>query len=191
MGLSPTAGKLAVIERPRRLSEVNREIEALVAQATQGDARAQFRLGAEFALGGRIDQDYVLARFYLSNAASQGHMQAQFQLGQLYRLGLGNRPNPERACTFYRLAAEQGHGNARFALAYAYFVGEGVDLDYSEAFLWFSLATRPSSPEDRILPAHRIAQANRYLRALQKVAHPLDLKRGEAKLAEWVEPWTR
>ena len=41
---------------------------------------------------------------------------------------------------WFRLAAEQGEAIAQFNLANKYFYGQGLPQDYTEAYIWFSLA---------------------------------------------------
>ncbi len=57
--------------------------------AEQGDAVAQFNLGAVYAAGEGVPQDYAEALKWYRRAAEQGDAVAQFQLGHMYHEGEG------------------------------------------------------------------------------------------------------
>ena len=57
--------------------------------AEQGDADAQFNLGAMYANGAGAELDIVEAVNWYRKAAEQGNSAAQFNLGVSYRDGLG------------------------------------------------------------------------------------------------------
>src|SRR5215510_11489548 len=66
-------------------------VSALLPLAQQGDARAQFLLGALYAQGHGVPQDYGAAAQWFRRAAEQGHAAAQFNLGVWYHEGRGCR----------------------------------------------------------------------------------------------------
>ena len=57
--------------------------------AEQGDAEAQFRLGACYAAGQGVSQSYTEAAKWFRKAAEQGNAKAQFALGVCYHAGEG------------------------------------------------------------------------------------------------------
>lgn len=57
--------------------------------AKQGDAKAQFKLGACFYNGTGVEQDYKKAFEWFLKAAEQGDLWAQNDLGNCYLDGLG------------------------------------------------------------------------------------------------------
>jgi putative methionine-R-sulfoxide reductase with GAF domain len=62
------------------------ELEQL---ARSGDAAAQFSLGARYATGDQLPQDYAEAVKWFSKSAEQGHVVAQAALGACYWAGRG------------------------------------------------------------------------------------------------------
>ncbi len=61
--------------------------------AEQGDADAQFSLGAMYDSGKGVKQDYAEAVKWYQLAAKQGHSDAQFNLGAMYDNGQGVAQN--------------------------------------------------------------------------------------------------
>jgi TPR repeat protein len=93
------------------------ELRALVAAATQGNAKAQTMLGLAYELGHGVVRDVLQAGHLYWQAALAGEARAQFALGLLYELGTGAEPNPTLARPWYERAAAQGHEGARKRLA--------------------------------------------------------------------------
>jgi uncharacterized protein len=60
--------------------------------ADHGDASAQYRLGAMYAQGQGVTQDYVFAMIWYRKAADQGYADAQYALGLMYSNGYGDVP---------------------------------------------------------------------------------------------------
>jgi TPR repeat protein len=65
------------------------DIAALKKKAEQGDASAQFNLGAMYSSGQGVPQDYKEAVIWYRKAAEQGYANAQALLGVVYGLGQG------------------------------------------------------------------------------------------------------
>ena len=116
-----------------------------------GNADAQTSLGALFARGEGVEQNYQEAAKLFRRAADQGHAAAQFNLAQLLRDGRGVEQDYAKAAKWYRRAADQGHASAQFNLSVAYGRGRGVTKSYETALKWFRLAA------ERGLPAHYIS----------------------------------
>ncbi len=81
--------------------------------AKQGDAEAQFFLGAMYNLGDGVPQDDVEAVKWFRKAAEQGNAKAQFFLGSMYDKGQGVPQDYAKAHMWYNLAA------SRFPRGYA------------------------------------------------------------------------
>jgi putative methionine-R-sulfoxide reductase with GAF domain len=64
-------------------------LEGIRKLAEQGDATAQFSMGARFATGEEVPQDYAEAVRWFSLAAEQGHVVSQATLGAYYWAGRG------------------------------------------------------------------------------------------------------
>ena len=75
--------------------------------AKQGDAHAQTVLGAMYANGEGVPQDYAEAVRWYRLAAEQGNAVAQFNLGVQYANGEGVPEDDVEAVRWYRLSAEQ------------------------------------------------------------------------------------
>jgi len=79
--------------------------------AQQGDATAQFALGAHFATGEGVPQDYTQAAHWFSLAAEQGHVVAQATLGAYYWAGRGVTQDLSKAY-FWSILAQSGGDEA-------------------------------------------------------------------------------
>src|SRR5437899_2633314 len=74
------------------------------AKADQGDAEAQKKLGAAYARGQGLPQDYKEAAKWYRQAADQGHAGAQTALGELFEAGQGVPRDETQAAKCYRQA---------------------------------------------------------------------------------------
>jgi hypothetical protein len=133
--------------------------------AGQGDAAAQYKLGALYDDGQGVPQDHAEAARWYRKAAEQGHAWAQYKLGALYDDGQGVPQDHAEAMRWYRKAAKQGYaivaytigdyqGAARLyrelaeqgdveaqdRLGSMYNRGMGVPEDYAEAAKWYRKA---------------------------------------------------
>ena len=71
----------------------------------QGNADAQFSLGAMYRNGLGVPQDYAEAVKWYRKAAEQGHAKAQLFLGNMYFFGQGVSKDYVQAYMWYNLAA--------------------------------------------------------------------------------------
>ncbi len=108
--------------------------------AEQGNPLAQFMLGASYASGQGVPQDYSQAAAWYHKASEQGEMNAQNNLGALYNNGQGVPQDFDQAALWFRKAAEQGEMNAQNNLGALYNNGQGVPRDFNQAALWFQKA---------------------------------------------------
>src|SRR5215831_5119086 len=115
--------------------------------AQQGDARAQFLLGALYAQGHGVPQDYGAAAQWFRQAAEQGHVGAQYNLGVRYHEGRGVPRDPSKAVEWFRRAAQQGFARAQYNLGVLYANGDGVPRDASQAAQWFRRAADQEEPK--------------------------------------------
>jgi TPR repeat protein len=76
--------------------------------ADQGDADAQFNLGAGYDNGQGVPQDYAEALKWYRLAADQGVASAQYNLAVMYANGQGVPQDYVRAYMWFNLAAAQG-----------------------------------------------------------------------------------
>ena len=113
--------------------------------AEQGNAEAQFWLGASYEEGRFGTTDYPEAFKYLRKAAEQGHTDAQVALGEMYEEGEFVSQNYALAAKWYRKAAEHvpdfgGAGQGRNRLGHLYEDGLGVPKNLVLAYMWFALS---------------------------------------------------
>ena len=126
-----------------------------LAAAADGDAQAQFNLGAMHANGRGVPRNDKEAVGWYRKAAEQGHAQAQFNLGVMYANGprfvclyrCGVARDDTEAVAWYRKAAEQGNADAQNNLGVMYAAGRGVARDDTEAVDWY----RKSAEQGNVL----------------------------------------
>ena len=136
--IGPHAFKRGV--RHRDLGQDEEEAVHWYAQAAeQGDALAQFNLGAMYVEGQGVARNFDKAMHWYRRAADQGNAPAQFSLGLLYEQSPGTLYLQE-AVQWYRKAAEQGHAPAQVNLGALYAEGHGVRQDFQEALRWYQAA---------------------------------------------------
>ena len=84
---------------------IERDLAKTQADAEQGNADAQFRLGSMYDLGVGVARDYKLALAWYTKAAEQGNGDAQSALGYLYYEGRGTPQDYKQAYAWSSLAA--------------------------------------------------------------------------------------
>jgi GAF domain/Sel1 repeat len=87
------------------------DFASLRRSAKQGDPAAQFAVGARFATGEDVNQDYAEAARWFSMAAEQGHIVAQSTLGAYYWAGRGV-PQDLTKAYFWSILAQAGGDQA-------------------------------------------------------------------------------
>src|ERR1700704_4741138 len=90
-----------------------RMFQALADQKIPGGLWA---MGAMYAEGKGVTQDYAVAAKWYRLAADRGHPLSQYELGAFYDGGLGVTQNRAEAARWFRRAAEQGYGMAQVNL---------------------------------------------------------------------------
>jgi TPR repeat protein len=154
--------------------------------AAQGDANAQFWLGAAYQRGwfGAFDDQEALK--WLRKAAAQGLPNAQFRLGQMYEDGEGVPESNPLAASWYRKAADHspaylgGVWEAEVQLSYMY--RDGRLKDKVQAYMWFAIVGSSVDPPTD----YDMKQVARHMTRAQIVQ--------AQRLAEdWVKrhPWQR
>jgi putative methionine-R-sulfoxide reductase with GAF domain len=98
----------AVSQSPAATPAVAGDLQTL---AEQGDPAAQFAMGARYATGEGVAQDYAEAVRWFTKAAEQGHVPAQATLGAYYWAGRGVPADLGKAY-FWSLLAETGGDEA-------------------------------------------------------------------------------
>lgn len=108
--------------------------------AANGDASAEFEVGARFAEGNGVAQDFAEASRWYQRSATQGFAQAQYRLATLYERGLGVKQDANRAKVWYGRAAEGGNIKAMHNLAVLSAGRTAKTPDYAAAATWFEAA---------------------------------------------------
>lgn len=94
--------------------DYKKSVKILIPLATQGVAKAQYRLGVHYYLGLGIGPDDKLAIEWLQRAADQGDPEALIDLGEFYHKGEIVKKDSSKAVTMFRRAALLGHDMAQF-----------------------------------------------------------------------------
>jgi putative methionine-R-sulfoxide reductase with GAF domain len=92
-------------------------LEGIRKLAEQGDAAAQFSVGARYATGEEVPQDYSEAVRWFSMAAEQGHIAAQATLGAYYWVGRGVPEDLVKAYFWSVLAQAGGDEASKYRVA--------------------------------------------------------------------------
>jgi putative methionine-R-sulfoxide reductase with GAF domain len=92
-------------------------LESLRIFAEQGDPAAQFDLGARYATGEDVKQDYAEAVRWFTMAAEQGHIVAQATLGAYYWAGRGVPLDLNKAYFWSILAQAGGDEASKYRVA--------------------------------------------------------------------------
>jgi len=149
-------------------------LESFQKRATQGDANAQYVLGAKYAAGEGVPKDQAKAAEWFQKAAAQGDADAQYQIGKMYYLGEGVPKDFAKAAEWCRKAAIQGNERAQSSLGDMYYQGKGVPRDDGKAIEWLQKAAAQGEP---------VAQAN--LGAMY--AEGEGVRKDGAKAIEWLQ----
>jgi localization factor PodJL len=114
---------------------------ASVRQAAEnGDPAAAFQIGARFAEGRAVQQNFSNAFVWYRRAALQGHVEAQYRLAVLYEHGAGIGADVRQAKHWYERAAAQGHVTSMYNLAVLEAGPNAGTPDYAAAVRWFKEA---------------------------------------------------
>jgi GAF domain/PilZ domain/Sel1 repeat len=93
------------------------DLASLRKVAEQGDPAAQFSLGARYATGEEVKQDYTEAVRWFTRAAEQGHILAQATLGAYYWAGRGVPQDLTKAYYWSVLAQAGGDEASKYRVA--------------------------------------------------------------------------
>jgi hypothetical protein len=119
-------------------------MDALTAQASHGDVRAQLSLAVRYRDGQGVDRDHAQAMRWGHLAADQGDAAAMDFVGYAYLTGRGVKRNAAVAFGYFHAAAGQS-SQAAFNLGQCYFGAQGVDQDIPRALeAWKKAATMGS-----------------------------------------------
>jgi TPR repeat protein len=106
-----------VLPRQVKTSADVSDLAGLRKVAAQGDPAAQFALGARYATGEEVQQDYTEAVRWFTMAAEQGHILAQATLGAYYWAGRGVPQDLTKAYYWSVLAQAGGDQASKYRVA--------------------------------------------------------------------------
>jgi TPR repeat protein len=111
--------KQAIVQsKPTRSSIADvTDLGALQRLADDGDPAAQFAIGAHYATGEEVEQNYSEAVRWFSSAAEQGHVVAQATLGAYYWAGRGVAQDLGKAYYWSILAQAGGDEASKYRVA--------------------------------------------------------------------------
>ena len=111
----PLAGPASTVPTPTPVA--TNSLEGIRKLAEQGDATAQFSMGARYATGEDVPQDYAEAVRWFSLAAEQGHVVSQATLGAYYWAGRGVPLDLGKAYFWSVLAQAGGDEASRYRVS--------------------------------------------------------------------------
>ena len=119
---SPSTASAPAAQPPKPAKARNQiaeasDLDALRKLAEQGDPAAQFALGARYATGEQVKQDYSEAVRWFTQAADRGHILAQATLGAYYWAGRGVQPDLTKAYFWSALAQAGGDQASKYRVA--------------------------------------------------------------------------
>jgi putative methionine-R-sulfoxide reductase with GAF domain len=114
---SPTLAK-PVSQPPAPQTAAADGLEGMRKLAEQGDPAAQFSVGARYATGEDVPQDYAEAVRWFSMAAEQGHVVSQATLGAYYWAGRGVAQDLVKAYFWSALAQAGGDEASKYRVAH-------------------------------------------------------------------------
>ncbi len=142
--------------------------------AANGNAEAQYVLGAMYYEGEVIEQDYMKAIVWYKKAAANGVAEAQFIVGFMYQYGEGVERDYAKAMAYYKKAAAHGDASSQCMIGVMYLAGQGVKQDYIKAVEWFEKAA-----------ANGVAEAQYIIGAMYQVGEGVE--QDDVKAKEWIE----
>jgi TPR repeat protein len=162
----------------RPLAPAPPDFDKIRAEAEQGSAEAQYRLGEIYGDDKSVLKDDVQAASWYRKAAEQGYVTAEAQLSEMYFEGKGVPKDYGLSNYWLRKAAEHGRAESQLALSRQYFNGifgvqrddalglqwliKAADAGYAAALLDLARAYdagRKGMPKDRVKAAYWYEQA--------------------------------
>jgi len=114
---NPQVQQSQAVAKPHSVPSAVSDLGGLRNLAEQGDPAAQFALGARYATGEGVKQDYTEAVNWFTQAADRGHILAQATLGAYYWAGRGVSPDLTKAYFWSALAQAGGDQASKYRVA--------------------------------------------------------------------------
>ena len=133
--------------------------------AEQGDAEAQYTVGAMYNTGEGVVKNKEEGFKWLMKAAEEGDKNAQFNVGKMFDTGEGAAQNKEEAFKWYNKAAEQGDAVAQYNVGIMYYNGIGVMKNPPQAIYWLKKALEQGYKEAQLQLAYAYEDNKDYSQA--------------------------
>jgi TPR repeat protein len=101
--------------------------------AERGNPVAANNLGAMYANGSKVPQDFAEAKKWFLFASEHGNPAGEYNLAFAYQHGQGTAIDMVEAVKWYHLAADHNNALAKLELGFLYHIGRGVPHDDTEA----------------------------------------------------------
>lgn len=168
----------SLITRTGRAAYVRGDYQSAIKELTpfaeQGNAEAQYLLGASYANASPPEQDYFKAESWLQAAAEQGHTDAMVDIAKL-SLFYKKERDVEKAVRWYMKAADRDHPEGQFMTGTYYFSEDaGVEKDNVKAYMWWLLSAAKG---------HQLAKMM-LEKSLVKIS-PGEVQKAEMLAKEW------
>ena len=175
LALSPLAQAERVFEG-EKVVEVfhSQDFEANLANAEEGDVRAQYLVGAAYLYGleeQEVEVDHEKARYWLEEAAAQGAAEAYSELARIYRNGLGVEKDASKYEQYLAEAGERGLPSARLDIMNLYRYGDpemGVEKDEEKYLYWLENNAEAGYPSSMITLSLRYREGRGFEVNLEK-----------------------
>ena len=128
------------VSRLKLLEENEERFKKVQAQADQGNAESQYKLGKMYTEGTGVNIDYARATAAFQSAAEQDYTKAEYKLGLHYYEGTGIKQNRKTAYKWFKAAATKNDPASQYYLGMMYASGSGVKQNYTTALEWFNKA---------------------------------------------------
>lgn len=151
-----------------------KELEPL---AEQGDATAQYYIGAMYDDGLGVAIDHAKAFAWYLKSAEQGNVDTQYNVGLMYADGEGVKQDLNKAIEWYKKASDNGDaGGSQNNLGLLYLEGynskkedgQTIPVDYAQALHWFKIAAiEYENPEAQVSLGYSYGVAQSSTNALK------------------------
>ncbi len=120
-----------------------KELEGL---ADNGDAEAQYKMGARYISGNGVKKDVKRAIDLFNKSAAQDYTRSLYILGKLYWDGIYIKKNDGKAIEWFEKAARKGHGKSQYNLAVIFSRYLNNKEFLIKSYAWFSVVAKRGHP---------------------------------------------
>lgn len=115
----------------------------------------------------------------MKRAAEKGHTKAQYEYACMLQSGIGLNKSPGDAIYWFIQAGTSGSRMSQYFVGSAYEKGAGVDVNFTEAYAWYALAS--SNPKRNCYPSEIALES---LLKLKRELYPLTIAQAELRFRE-------